>query len=149
MKVFKALDKIDNSNKKSIFLAGSIDKRKGLNWRNEVIEFFKDRNFDIYDPQREDWDGTWKNDLTDTRFSEQTNWEMEAMKKAGLIIMNFLPQYSSSVSLLELGLFAASKKVMVCCPADFDKSGNVQFICNAYNIPSFKTIKDLLTNINF
>lgn len=148
MRIFKALDKINNSNKKSIFLAGSIDKREALNWRNDVIEFFKDSSFEIYDPQRDDWDGTWKNDLTDTRFSEQTNWEMEAMKKADLIIMNFLPQSSSSISLLELGLFAASKKVVVCCPDDFDKSGNVQFICNAYSIPLFKTLKNLLTNIN-
>lgn len=54
MKVYKALDQLSNGNKKSIFLAGSIDRRKDLNWRNQVIEFFKEKDIDIYDPQRND-----------------------------------------------------------------------------------------------
>lgn len=70
------------------------------------------------------------------------------MKKADLIIMNFLAGTTSSISLLELGLFADSEKMLVCCPNDFCKSGNVHFTCNAHNIPLFKTIKELLNNIN-
>lgn len=148
MKVFKPLDTIFSGYKKSIFLAGSIDSYNAANWRNEVITSLSNTNYEIYNPERIDWDESWENSQNDKQFNQQTNWELDAMQQSQIIIINFLPGTNSSISLLELGLFAHSKKLMVCCTEQFSKYGNVQIICDRYGIPFFKTIKDLLNHIN-
>ena len=66
------------------------------------------------------------------------------MEKADYIIMNFLPGSKSPITLLELGLFAESGKLFVICPDEFYRSGNVQIVCNKYNIPLYKSIEELM-----
>ena len=61
--------------------------------------------------------------------------------------MNFLSNSKSPITLLELGLFAHTGKLFVCCPKDFYRSGNVQIICNNYNIPMFDTIEELTKSL--
>jgi hypothetical protein len=51
--------------------------------------------------------------------------------------MYFDPNTKSPISLLELGLFASSKKLIVCCPDGFWRKGNVRIVCELYNIPLF------------
>ena len=41
------------------------------------------------------------------------------------------------------GLFAKSGKLFVICPDEFYRSGNVQIICNKFNIPLYKSIEEL------
>ena len=50
----------------------------------------------------------------------------------------------SPITLMELGLFAKSKKLFVVCPDEFYRSGNVQIVCNKYNIPLYKSIEELM-----
>lgn len=38
---------------------------------------------------------------------------------------------------------------MVCCPDEFWRSGNIQVVCEKFSIPLFKTMDELLLNINF
>jgi hypothetical protein len=57
--------------------------------------------------------------------------------------MNFLPNSQSPITLLELGLKADSGKLMVICPDEFWRSGNVQIVCNKFNIPLFKSIEEI------
>ena len=64
--------------------------------------------------------------------------------------MYFDPNTKSPISLLELGLFAQSKKLIVCCPEGFWRKGNVDIVCDRYNIPNYDSLEKLLnylTNI--
>ena len=116
-------------------------------WQTKVCNHFSDTDKNIYNPRRDDWDSSWKQSIDDPQFNQQVNWELSAMQKADLIIMNFLPGSQSPVSLLELGLHANSKKLLVCCPDEYYRSGNVHIVCENYNIPLFKNIDQLLVSI--
>lgn len=149
MKVFSAPEQIlVDKSKKSVFLAGTIDNGKSLNWQKDVINQFETLGVDvnIYNPRREDWKATIKQSFDDPKFYQQVNWELDALTKADLIIMNFLPDSKSPVSLLELGLFATSGKFLVVCPDEFYRSGNVNIVCSKFSIPVYKNMEDLIKN---
>jgi hypothetical protein len=149
MKIFKAPQPIEANGQKSIFLAGSIDMGNAANWQHTVTTFFANKPCNIFNPRRDDWDSSWEQKSSNKKFNEQVNWELHAMEQADLIIMNFLPQSQSPITLLEFGLFAKEKKLMVCCPDEFWRSGNIQVVCEKFSIPLFKTMEELLLNISF
>jgi hypothetical protein len=57
-----------------------------------------------------------------------------------VIFMYFSPETKSPISLLELGLYANSKKMIVCCPDEFWRKGNVDIVCSRYGIPVYNTL---------
>ena len=142
----------DNLLVKKVFLAGTIDMGNSDNWQEEFIQKLEEQNnkgffgksYHIYNPRREDWDETWLQTFENPQFFQQVNWELDAMEKADYIIMNFLSDSKSPITLLELGLFAKSEKLFVICPDEFYRSGNVQIVCNKYNIPLYKSIEELI-----
>jgi nucleoside 2-deoxyribosyltransferase len=147
MKVFNALEKIAASVGHSFFLAGSVSRHSTANWREYVMTAFADTDFVFYNPERSDWDENWKETVSDKKFAAQVQWEMDAMEKADTIIINFLPGSPSAVTMMEMGLFAASGKLMVCCPDDFWKCGNVQMVCQKFQVPFFRTMDGLIDSI--
>jgi nucleoside 2-deoxyribosyltransferase len=147
MRIFKAPEPLIFNQFPSIFLAGSIDMGTAADWQTELSNHIANTNINIYNPRRNDWDSSWEQKVENPQFNQQVNWELAAMEKADLIIMNFLPDSQSPITLLELGLHAASKKLMVCCPDAFYRSGNMHIVCNNYNIPLFKNMKELLNNV--
>jgi hypothetical protein len=68
------------------------------------------------------------------------------MENADLIALYFDPKTKSPISLLELGLFANSKKLVVCCPEGFWRKGNVDVVCERYGI---RQVEDLLEIVQF
>jgi hypothetical protein len=150
MRVFTPPNQIDyNSYNYKVFLAGTIDMGNSENWQKKLIEkLYNDPKLDIYNPRRDDWDSTWTQTFENPQFFQQVMWELDAMNKADRIIMNFLPESKSPITLLELGLYANSGKLHVCCPDEFWRAGNVHIICNQYNIPLFKNFEDLLKRNN-
>lgn len=132
-----------NYNKPSIFLAGSIEMGNAENWQEELTKYFE-RDFNIFNPRRDDWDSSWKQSIDNPQFYEQVNWELNALDKADLIIMYFDPNTKSPISLLELGLYATSKKLHVICPEGFWRKGNVDIICKKYDIPLYETINEFI-----
>lgn len=134
-----------NYNKK-IFLAGTIEMGNSEDWQSKVIEYFNDRPFTILNPRREEWDSSWEQSITNPQFYQQVNWELDALDKADYIIMNLLPESKSPISLLELGLYANSGKLLVCCPDGFWRKGNVEIVCEKFNIPMYENIYLLLHN---
>jgi len=140
-----------------IFLAGTIDNGDSEDWQRIALNYlsrefnkigYTKRDLFILNPRRVEWDTSWEQKFESPQFFQQVTWEIDAMEKANLIIMNFLPNSKSPISLLELGLFAKSNKILVCCPDEFYRSGNVQIVCNKFNIPLFKAMPELLKNIN-
>ena len=146
MRIFTPPHQILISKNMSIFLAGTIDMGNSEDWQQKIAKFFALSNVDvdIYNPRRLKWNSELKQSSETPEFYQQVNWELDAMKKADLIIMNFLPDSQSPITLLELGLFASSGKLLVACPDKFWRSGNVQIVCNNYNIPLYKDLESLL-----
>lgn len=59
---------------------------------------------------------------------------MDHAKVADVVAFYFKPGTLTPITLLELGMYAGSGKAVVCCPEGFYKRGNVQIVCQRYNI---------------
>ncbi len=143
-KVFTAPEQISRSGYKSIFLGGTIDNNVSVDWQKSIIDKLSNTSVDIYNPRRKNWDSTWKQEIENKEFNGQVTWELDALTMSDFILINFLPDSKSPISLLELGLFSTSKKIFVCCPKEFYRSGNVHIVCKRYNIPLFENIDSLI-----
>ena len=141
---------LDNLPKyKSIFLAGSIEMGKAEDWQAKVIDAVQDFNRIIFNPRRESWDSTWVQSMENPKFVEQVQWELRNLRKADLIIMNLIPETMSPISLMEFGLFAESKKMVVYCPDGFWRKGNVDVVCAEFGIPQVEKFEELITLIKY
>ena len=129
--------------KKSIFLAGSIEMGKAEDWQAELGDWLITKNYNIFNPRRKDWDSSWSQTYENPQFSQQVKWELNSLDKSDWVIMYLDPQTKSPISLLELGLFANSKKLLVVCPDGFWRKGNVEVVCSLYDIPLFNSIEEL------
>lgn len=130
-----------------VFLAGSIEMGKADNWQDQLIYGVSHlTEGTILNPRRDDWDPTWKQEITNPQFVEQVNWELEGLEVADIIAFYFQPDTMSPISLLELGLVAKStyKDILVCCPEGFWRKGNVDIICKKYGIPTVKSLNSLI-----
>ncbi len=132
---------------KAIFLAGSIEMGKASNWQQYLTKNIDHSNLTILNPRRKDWDNSWKEEKENPQFNEQVNWELNALEKADLIVMYFDPNTKSPISLLEFGLFAKSKKMIVCCPKGFWKKGNIDVVCEKYGIKQLASLNEILAEI--
>lgn len=137
---------------KCIFLAGSIEQGQAENWQSYVEKFFKNKtffnnDFILFNPRRDSWDSSWKQEKSNPNFYEQVNWELDALDRADEIIMYFDPKTKSPTSLLELGLYANSGKLRVICPKGFWRKGNVDIVCEKYNIPLYEDLLKCLVSL--
>lgn len=134
-----------------MFLAGSIEMGKAVDWQSAVVELLKDELITIFNPRRDDWDSSWKQQQHNPQFNRQVNWEMNRMLEASIIFMNILPNTKSPVSLLELGMHANHHNIIVCCPEGFWRKGNVDIVCARHNIPCYADAQEatgaLLTKV--
>jgi hypothetical protein len=139
----------ESGNLFTVFLAGSIEMGKAENWQETIeneLEKFKD--ICIYNPRRDDWDSSWKQEITHPQFNQQVNWELDALEKSDMIVFYFSPETQSPITLLELGLFSKSGKLVVCCPQGFWRKGNVDIICKKFAIPQVDSIDELIIQIH-
>ena len=126
---------------RSVFLAGSIEMGKAVDWQAQVKEILKDSDWTILNPRRDDWDSSWVQSIENPQFREQVVWELDAQDDADKIFMYFAPETKSPISLLELGLYAGTGKMVVVCPEGFWRKGNVEIVCARYQIPLYEDIK--------
>ena len=145
MNVIKAPEMLVDG--KSVFLAGSIEMGVAENWQNKVERLLSKTDVVIFNPRRDDWDSTWIQSIDNPQFLEQVVWELTAMEKANVIAMYFDPSTKSPISLLELGLFARSNKMIVCCPDGFWRKGNVDIVCAKYGVSQVETLDELTQSI--
>jgi hypothetical protein len=131
-----------STNKKSIFLAGSIEMGKAEDWQTYIGNKMADYDIVICNPRRDSWDSSWEQSIDNPKFKEQVDWEMDALEKSDCIFFHFEPGTKSPISLLELGLHAESGKCIVHCPEGFWRKGNVDIVCSRYNIKQIKSIDE-------
>jgi nucleoside 2-deoxyribosyltransferase len=131
-----------------IFLAGSIEMGEAEQWQRRVVDAMADvDNLVILNPRRDDWDSSWEQQAANAQFVEQVNWELDMLDAADVIVMYLAPDTMSPISLLELGLYAKSGKLKVCCPSGFWRRGNVEVVCQRHNIPLFDDLEELLASL--
>lgn len=129
----------------TVFLAGTIDNGNSSNWQEELIDKCKDLNIVFFNPRKKNWDPI------DCDIEQQIKWEQAHLDEADIIIMCLLDNSSSPISLLEMGLYAQSGKLLVFCNPEFYRYDNVRLTCKKYNIPlnryNLDTVKEIIKNI--
>ncbi|WP_299214346.1 nucleoside 2-deoxyribosyltransferase domain-containing protein [uncultured Aquimarina sp.] len=147
MKVITAPTKIILDKNQSVFLAGSIEVGVAERWQDKVIKELSEEDVTLLNPRRASWDASWKQEVDNPVFKEQVNWELEALEKSDMITMYFDKKTKSPITLLELGLFARSRKLIVCCPDGFWRKGNVDVVCERYGIQQVNSLKELINEV--
>lgn len=124
-----------------IFLAGSIEQGKATEWQKKITDALKHHsdNVVIFNPRRDNWDSTWKQDKDNPQFAQQVEWELDHLEKCHIAAFYFQPGTYSPISMLELGLvahdsFVMKKKVVVFCPEGFWRKGNIDIVSEFYDM---------------
>lgn len=131
----------------AIFLAGSIEMGKALDWQSEVAKRLTAYSGTLLNPRREHWGYDWQQSIADPRFKEQVEWEFKGLSQSDYILLYFAPGSKSPISLLELGLFARHHKTICCCPKKFWRHGNVEFVCRKFKIPLVENLDELIAKL--
>ena len=131
----------------SVFLGGSIEMGKAEDWQKLLIKALSDKQIIFLNPRRNDWDSTWEQTITNPEFKLQVTWELTALEFSDIIVMYFDPNTKSPISLLELGLHAKSKKLIVFCPEGFWRKGNVDIVCEKYGITQVDSVDELIKTL--
>jgi hypothetical protein len=130
-----------------VFLAGSIDNGRAVDWQADITGRFAGHDITVLNPRRDNWNADLDNDISDSVFRAQVEWELDALDAATYIVFYFAPGSQAPVTMAELGLTARSGKVVVCCPRGFYRRGNVQIICRRFDIPLVSSIEALAETI--
>lgn len=137
--------KLEYDQNQSVFLAGSIEMGTAVDWQTTVREAMSEYDIAILNPRRDNWDPTWTQSINNPKFKEQVDWEMDAIDMADIVVFYFDPNTKSPITLLELGLCAASGvETIVCCPDGYWRKGNVEVVCNRYRMPLVATLDELV-----
>lgn len=135
----------DTGERPFTFLAGSIEQGAARDWQAEVAGRLPGTTLN---PRREHWDPSWPQDISFEPFRQQVEWELKALERCDRIVMHFEPETKSPITLLELGLFADSGKLLVSCPEGYWRRGNVQITCDHYSVPFYSSLDALLDDIS-
>lgn len=119
------------------------------NWQTKIVNKFSCGNVVFLNPRRDDWDSSWTQTLESEQFVEQVNWELSSLEQADIVFMYYDPSTKSPISLLEMGLFAKTGKLIVVCPDGFWRKGNVQIVCGRYGIPLFDSLECGITHLAY
>lgn len=104
----------------------------------------------LFNPRRDDWDASWEQRLDNPQFHEQVTWEIDHLTTATHILFNFVSGTKSPITLLELGLTATlDSNIIVVCPDDFWRKGNVDIVCQRLGYPVYKTLDEGLNALLF
>lgn len=151
MKVFKSpnTDYKSDSAKNKIFLAGSIEMGKAVDWQAKLAEDLSEFNVTLLNPRRDDWDSSWEQKESNLGFKTQVLWELEALEAANMIVFFFDPNTVSPITLMEFGLHAGRSKgiktnMVVCCPEGYFRKGNLDITSQYYKVPSVQTYEQLV-----
>ena len=151
----------------SVFLAGSIEMGKASDWQQQFTEALqssanastgtKSKTVEtelseqssllILNPRREAWDSSWEQSIDNSQFRNQVEWELDALESSDVIVMYLVPDTKSPISLLELGLFAKSKKMICCCPDGFWRKGNVDVVCKKYGVEVVSDLEGMIQKV--
>ena len=129
-------------NAKSVFLAGTIDNGNSEDWQQTVIQELDNLGIaiEVYNPRRKNWNpNPTKEDM-----EKQITWEQDHLDKSDVIAMVIADNSKSPITLLELGLYAKSNKLVVFCTPNFYRWDNVRLTCKKYHIELIQDLHPLI-----
>lgn len=133
-----------NNDQFSVFTAGSIEMGSAIQWQKLMVEHIKDLPIIVTNPRRGHWNPNINAKKDDKDFFDQVKWELDSLTRADVIVFFFDCNTSSPVTLLELGLWAKSEKIIVCCDQRYWRQSNVAIVCERYNIPLVSSFYKLI-----
>ena len=116
---------------RTVFLAGSIEMGGADDWQSRLASAMPE-DVVVLNPRRPEWDASWRQSIDEPKFREQVEWELDGLERADIIAVWFDPGTRSPVTLLEVGLFARSGKLVVGCPEGYWRRGNVEVVGARY-----------------
>ncbi|KAK0708021.1 hypothetical protein B0H67DRAFT_648134 [Lasiosphaeris hirsuta] len=128
---------------RSVFLAGTTTQTSGPDWRGVLADALSHLPVTIFNPLRPDWDSSWRTEPSFTPYREQTEWELDMMERADVIVVYYGPNTDAPIALLEFGLCARQGKAIVACHRDFRKRGNVQIVSQRLGVEFLEDVDDL------
>jgi hypothetical protein len=128
----------------AIFLAGSIDEGAAVEWQKQFMAAFATDAVTLLNPRRDQWRSTVVQAANVPEFREQVDWELTGLERANLIALHFAPESRAPISLLELGLFARTGKLIVSCPDGYWRKGNVEMVCRRYGVTLVGSLEALI-----
>jgi hypothetical protein len=133
----------------NLFLAGSIEMGKAIEWQREAVKYFGGYNLNIYNPRCEDFNPDLLQSFTNRDFTSQVVWEQKKLMLCSLVLFNFVEDTKAPISLKELGQQAMIEKktVVVCCPKGFWKRGNIEVSCALYGMFLYETLEEAMAHI--
>jgi hypothetical protein len=141
----------------TVFLGGSIEQGTAEEWQKRLVQDIAQHEIKnsnesvlILNPRRDNWNPNLPQDPTPgSEFHEQVTWELQAQEDSDIIVYYFDPKTKSPVTLLEVGLFATmvASNIIVCCPKEFWRYGNVAITCDRYNVSLVHSYDELVTTL--
>ena len=98
----------------------------------------------VLNPRRDDWSNEWNETKHHPLLIEQIQWELEHLRESNCIVMYFDKNTISPISLLELGLFSNTSKMVVYCPDEYFRVENVVEVCKQYHVPVVSSLEGLV-----
>lgn len=133
--------------KPSIFLGGSIEMGKAVDWQRAVIERFKETDAMILNPRRDDWDSSWVQSIENAQFNQQVRWELDYLHRVDYRIFYFAGNTLSPITLLEFGTFHKWKNTFVCWDDGYLRKGNLEVYCHANEIVPYHSLEQIIDKI--
>ena len=147
MILYKAPEPPVFDDRPSVFLAGTIDNGESENWQQKFEFELIDLDVIVLNPRREVWAPQELQSIQNKTFKQQVEWELNGLEKCIVIVMCFLANSKSPITLLELGLAAASRKLIVCCEDKFWRKGNIEIVCDKFDIPLHNNMDSTLSDV--
>lgn len=132
----------------TVFLGGAIDQGRAVNWQEQIARTLDPFDILVLNPRRDNWNDKVEQSIECEEFRQQVHWELSAQESANLCIYMFPKDSKAPITFFELGFFLAKhKKVLVCVEEGFYRRGNIEIVCERYNVPLFKTLEELSTEL--
>lgn len=142
MLMIKSPNKLPNNDKYNVFLGGSIEMGNCEDWQSILANKFSDFDVTFLNPRRDDFDISQEQSINNKYFKEQVDWELDSLDIADFVVIYLDPTTKSPISLMELGLYK-DKNMVVCCPDGFWRKGNVEIVCDRYDISLVHSFDEL------
>ena len=130
-----------------VFLAGSIDMGQATDWQAEIGLSLQGFPGVLLNPRRDVWDSSWQQTIDNPAFRNQVEWELDGLAGADVIAMHLTDESKAPISLLELGLFAQSGRMVVSCGPRFWRRGNVEVVCARFGVPLVDDLEHLIASV--
>jgi len=132
-----------------LFLAGSIEQGKAEDWQALTVKALTNYTVDIYNPRVAKWDDKLEQTIMCDAFREQVIWEQRYLAKCEYVLFNFIGDTKSPISLLELGQCCNStgQQVIVVCPPEFWRRGNIELVTTLFKMPLYRTLDEGIAHV--